>query len=646
MKEQAELKDKPRSAGTIWICAIAALAMAYGWGYRGIVGHEGGAMAPGAMVGLAVCLGAARADWHRRAAVAGLFGAVGWAWGGSLSYMEQTFYTTSYSFPDVFYGYAMLFLFGALWAGIGGATLGLAFTLPRSRLERFVGPFTAICTVFLIVYLYWQFNPSQWLMFEDFTAIHFHDGDWFPATLVIGVSGVYALVRRKERHEALLFLFCALGWWIGYLAFTKFGGISLGPPFRSESWGGVVGILAVFIFYLVHQKNRAALMLCMYGVVGGGLAFSLAVFIRHPIFVAWGPFEAFQGRTQWKIAEESFGLLMGLAIALGVARLARGGLAPADEDVPRKPLDVFSVFVILVAILWVNLRRTPMRCMRNWEIPADVPIAGFLPWTWYIAGGVLLTAIALCMLALYAKDRLVLTPPTAYGKGLAVLLLLIWLTVAGSIAQFLSEPLEGLLLVGGHFFLLAGGATLLALIRGGQVGTNPVEPRSKVPSDDLRWRLGWRHGLVWLCVPVVLLVITNLSMAMQDGPKPGTRLRFGPEAYWREATHIVGTWEVQGFAKTLNKEPDTKADVGFDAITFGWNRGVNVVYKDGRSGPLDHRWHHADSRVWLDWYGRVFDSTERASVAITFHEGRVYIPWPPNGEQQRFLVLDKRQDPS
>jgi len=39
---------------------------------------------------------------------------------------------------------------------------------------------------------------------------------------------------------------------------------------------------------------------------------------------------------------------MGLAIALGVLRLARGGLAPAEEDVPVRRLDVFAVFVMLV----------------------------------------------------------------------------------------------------------------------------------------------------------------------------------------------------------------------------------------------------------------------------------------------------------
>ena len=32
-------------------CALAAVAMAYGWGYRGTVGHEAGAMVPGALLG-------------------------------------------------------------------------------------------------------------------------------------------------------------------------------------------------------------------------------------------------------------------------------------------------------------------------------------------------------------------------------------------------------------------------------------------------------------------------------------------------------------------------------------------------------------------------------------------------------------------
>jgi hypothetical protein len=91
-------------------CALAALIMAYGWGYRGTVGHEQGAMLPGALLGLVLCLGSGRADWQRRSVLVGLCAAVGWAWGGSISYMEQTLYVQSDSFIDVLYGYSILFL--------------------------------------------------------------------------------------------------------------------------------------------------------------------------------------------------------------------------------------------------------------------------------------------------------------------------------------------------------------------------------------------------------------------------------------------------------------------------------------------------------------------------------------------------------
>jgi hypothetical protein len=84
------ISTKQSRSGTslVPLCLMAALVMAYGWGYRGIVGHEGGAMVPGALLGMAICLASGRGDWYRRTAVAGLFGAVGWAWGGSMSYME------------------------------------------------------------------------------------------------------------------------------------------------------------------------------------------------------------------------------------------------------------------------------------------------------------------------------------------------------------------------------------------------------------------------------------------------------------------------------------------------------------------------------------------------------------------------------
>ena len=65
---------------------LVGLAMSVGWGIRGDYGHEAGAAIPGALLGLAVCLASGREDWWRRASIMGLCGAIGWAFGGQMSY--------------------------------------------------------------------------------------------------------------------------------------------------------------------------------------------------------------------------------------------------------------------------------------------------------------------------------------------------------------------------------------------------------------------------------------------------------------------------------------------------------------------------------------------------------------------------------
>lgn len=630
---------------TAFICAFAGLVMAYGWGYRGITGHEGGAAIPGALLGLAVCLAAPRADWHRRAAVAGLCGAIGWAWGGSLSYMEQTMYSVTDSFADVYYGYAMLFLFGALWAGIGGAILGLAFTLPRSAIQRLAGPFTLIAAAYFLTYLYGLVFPQQMDRFHDFTAVNFHDGDWFPALTALVLAPIYALVRPRERKEALLVAACAAAWWVGYLGFTKLGGISLGPPYRSESWGGVVGILAVLIFWLIREKNRAALMLCMYGVVGGGLAFSGAVFVRHPVRVSWGPFESWGGLMQWKIAEESFGLFMGLAVALAVVRLYKGGLAPADEDAPRKPLDVYAGFVMLVALMWMNLRRAPERWIDRYEVVPNEPIVGIMPWTWFTAGGLVLSAVVCYGLYQYKRDRFFLAPASPYAKGGWLLLFVMWVTAVEAVLQHLpGARTESFPLVDATFIAMAAVVTCMLFSRHSWA----VEPESPTnataPASDLRWRLGMGHGAVWAATPIFLAAVTALSMAMQDGPVDGARLRFGPDAYWREASSILGKWEVQGMAPAVGSAEVTPNETDFTAIDFLRTRAVVRTLTGGEQESALHRWRHADSVVWFDWLSLEEGNPEAKALPMRINDGLLYIPWPPADGAQGFVVLERIGD--
>ena len=60
---------------------LAALSLSIGWGIRGNFGHEWGAMIPGALAAMAAVLLCGRADWQRRIAFFGAFGALGWSFG-------------------------------------------------------------------------------------------------------------------------------------------------------------------------------------------------------------------------------------------------------------------------------------------------------------------------------------------------------------------------------------------------------------------------------------------------------------------------------------------------------------------------------------------------------------------------------------
>ncbi|MCX5770821.1 MAG: hypothetical protein NTZ09_11190 [Candidatus Hydrogenedentes bacterium] len=604
--------------------ALAAVIMAYGWGYRGTVGHEAGAMVPGALLGLAVALGSGRPDWQRRAAVAGLFGAIGWAWGGCLSYMEHTSYVLSDSFPNVLYGYAILFFLGGLWAGIGGGVLGLALTEPRSELERLIRPFTAIAAAFFVAYLCFLFNPDLAEAYETLSVRQFHDGEWLAATIALVVSGAYWLARPKDRRATALFFWGALAWWIGYGALTKLGGLRLAPLHRSESWGGVLGMLAVLMIYLARRHNRAALMLCLYGIVGGGFGFSLAVFLRAPIQLHLWPFTG--DWPQWRVAEVLFGLFMGLAIALGCRRLIRGGIESVVEDTPPAPLDAYAVFVMLVALPWMNFRRHAAPWIDQYDaMPA--PWLGVPGWAWFVLGGSALTLPVLYVLYGYLRGVRRFVPASAYGKGAGVAVVLVWLTVAGYSAHDVPSRAN----FAGYLLLWAPAviATLLLIqarhAQGQSIGDG-------VGRSAGAWRVGRGYAIACAIAPVFLIAITALGMAIQDGPPEGLgRKRFGPDAYWRQTARLLGVWHVVGVAETAGGEPVEPQNARVARLEFKPNRDVTATMPSGEVVET-HQWFLKNQYTWLHWYGKIEKHPEKSELPLEFRNTRLYIALPsPNG---------------
>jgi hypothetical protein len=614
----------------VLMCALAAMLMGYGWGYRGIVGHEGGAMVPGAMLGMAICLASGRADWHRRAAVAGLFGAVGWAWGGSMSYMEHPKYTMSDSFPDVLYGYAALFFIGALWAGCGGALLGMALTESRSKLRRFVGPFSAVAIAYMLIYILFVYAPEIKDGYNDYTMDHWHDGDWGAALVAMVVSGIYALVRPNVRKEAGLIFLCSVGWWIGYGGLTKLGGVLLAPPNRSESWSGVLGILVVLLVYLRRTGNRAAFLLALYGILGGGLAFALAVFIRHPFDLQWGIFDLGFRAPSWKIAEESFGFFMGLALALGALRLLRGNLAPPDEDEPGKPLDIYAVFFILIGLSWVNTRRAPMDWMfRYLTVPTD-PIFGIHPGYWFLVGGLLFSAVGVYALYLYSRDELTIIPQSTYGKGVLVFLFLIWMPSLAGFIQNAHGFAGGRFLMEMSYWLATSISTLLVFAHASKAEKAGVPADATVSRGDASWRPSVRFWVLAGMTPMLLLLFTAGSTYMSDGWYGVHRKRFGEDAYYKQIDRMIGKWQVVGLVGGTNETEIVPGTPPLRSIDFQSNgRNVIITRADGTVEDGIHRWRHSNVYIELRWWDRDPDADKHVINRLDFLEDKLYITWPP-----------------
>src|SRR5947209_3145020 len=173
--------EKSMILGLLWV----ALSLSIGWGIRGNFGHEYGAMIPGALAGLAAVLVSRRSDWQRRSAFFAFFGALGWSFGGSISYMQVIAYTHSGHSGSQLYGFACLFVIGFLWAAIGGAGASLPVFLDRERLTEFFVPLTVVFVAWLIedaVVAHWfAVNPD----FRHTSPLYWYDTDWLAALVAI-----------------------------------------------------------------------------------------------------------------------------------------------------------------------------------------------------------------------------------------------------------------------------------------------------------------------------------------------------------------------------------------------------------------------------------------------------------------------------
>ncbi len=451
---------------------LTALSLWIGWGIRGNFGHEYGAMIPGALAAMAAILLSGRRDWHGRIAYFGMFGALGWSFGGSISYMQVIAYTHSGHSPSVLYGFACLFVIGFLWAALGGAGTALPAVTDRAFLA---GLFVPISVVFVLWWL--QGVAIEPYLARRGYALGWYDSDWLAALLaVIGAVLVWAVRRRLDGPTSLV-LHLAVGWWAGFVILVLLLGLRMTPP-RGDNWAGCVGMTAALSWYCrrtgYHEIARAALVS---GFIGG-MGFAAASMLKLV--------EVTSGYdTNWhSILEQTTGLFNGIGLAAAVASVARRAPPLADQPERASGREAIACGFVLLGITYINLRKNVPQWVRSKAVPAEM--AGIAAWVYFEAAYLLLTIAAIVLWARHRKRPLPVVPESWLGRGQLLYLGLLWWMVVSNFERALVGFTAQRLVTEGVIYVVALIATLLLLLGAGaeEPGGEPrpaIPPRARLP---------------------------------------------------------------------------------------------------------------------------------------------------------------------
>lgn len=200
---------------------LVGLSLSVGWGIRGNFGHEYGAAFAGCLAALTGALLSGREDWRQRVLYFAFFGAIGWGFGASISYMQVIAYTQSGHALSQGYGYAGLFYIGFLWTGLGGAGTALAAVADHERLTRLFKPILFVFGAWFLQDLVEEplANALQSGIAFDRTwsrhksPLYWFDADYLAAFFALLGVGAYDLADRKQAN----------GWWLP--VFGLFGAV-------------------------------------------------------------------------------------------------------------------------------------------------------------------------------------------------------------------------------------------------------------------------------------------------------------------------------------------------------------------------------------------------------------------------------------
>ena len=476
---------------------VTALSVSIGWGVRGQFGHEYGAALAGALGGMTIAMLSGRPDWLARVHYFAFLGAVGFGFGGAMSYMKTLAYTHSSDSMTVLYGFACLMVLGALWAAPAAAGMGLAAYLDREELTKLFVPLSAI-------FLAWHFDYLARPLVRQLHFLRYLGSQGFGALVALLVVGVVVLVRRRYWGAGtLLIVSMSVGAWIGHLLLIQLAHLDMNPP-RGDTWAGNVGIVGGILFFCWRRKLGGVAFATLGGLLLGGIGFTLGAAVK--LTVMRSGFD-----TNWhSVLEQTQGFLLGTALAVTMGLLARRAPPLTDEPRTRRWTEVFSVTFVLCLLTYLNLRRSPGEWTKEIStlkpeiygirINGDFIFSrGFLGWL-----DMVFLAIAIAMvllLVVHLRRRLPFIPETWMGKAQLFYLVFVWTTVTINFMDVLPRftPIR---LVTEWFITINAAACTVLLV----LGCFLREGRTPVPAKDAPYGL-WLRRLVavgllgWILVP-------------------------------------------------------------------------------------------------------------------------------------------------
>jgi len=374
-----------RRAAWLW-CILGAVAMSLGWGLRGSIGGGSlGAMIPGAMIGLVICL---LLDRHADAGRIAAFAAIGVGFGGQETYGQ----TVGLSLQAETFWWAILgfVIKGAVWGLLGGAFIGIALDRQRHTTAQILAGFA------LMIFGTWL----GWLYLNNPKLIYFSNRFDRPREELwagLWLGGLLLLAWLRSRVPSLFALYGAIGGGIGFGL-----GASLQPMGRGVWAGMPLG------WWKAMELTFGALL---------GLAYVLC---------AWRLRSQLAGATSTATAGSPVPrALLAAIIAIGLAIVA-GGNVPARFDYTIAGTVLASLVLFSESLAWQTAITATVAAF-GWDF-LDYQTFAPLPLAWTIL--VATTAVVAVVVARHPRPR-------------AMLLLLTWSAVASAFRYLLPPSTVG-----------------------------------------------------------------------------------------------------------------------------------------------------------------------------------------------------------